>query len=133
VATWVTKEGNIVLIGQRLPSERLAPEDAPPPLDQIEPGRSHRDEGVLDAGMGRKPLPDRATAVTGEVIGHQVEVPSRVRAVYGLEQLEIATSIPGACRLGERLPIPDAQRPIDPDFLQSAVVVEGHFDAVPVG
>lgn len=62
--------GDVMVISQRLAREGFAPEDAPPPFDQIEPGRSHGNEGVLDAGMGLQPLPDGATGVTGEVIGN---------------------------------------------------------------
>ncbi len=125
--------GNVMIIRQRLPSEGLAPEDAPPSLNQVEPGGTHRDEGVLDAGMSFQPLPDRATAMAGEVVGNQVKVPRWVGPIHGLEHLQIAGGIPGTSRLGERVPIADAEGCIDPDFLWPSVVVERDLDAVPVG
>ena len=82
--------GNVMIIGQRLSGEGFAPEDPPPALNQIQPRRSYRNEGVLDAGMGFQPLPDGTTGVAGEVVGNQVEVPARIRAVQRLEQLQIA-------------------------------------------
>jgi hypothetical protein len=53
-------EHNIVIIGQRLPSEGFTPEDAPPSLNQIQPGGSHRNEGMLDPRMGLEPFPERS-------------------------------------------------------------------------
>jgi hypothetical protein len=50
--------GNIVVIGQGLSSKGFAPEDAPPTFNQVEPYGSHRNEGMLDAGMGFEPFPD---------------------------------------------------------------------------
>jgi hypothetical protein len=85
--------GNVVVIGQGLPGKGVAPEDAPPALNQIQPSRSHRDEGMLDPGMSIQPLPDRTTGVAGEVVGNQREISVRVGPVQRLEQIEIAAGI----------------------------------------
>jgi hypothetical protein len=39
--------GNVVIIGQGLSGESFAPKDPPPLLDQVEPRRSHRYEGMF--------------------------------------------------------------------------------------
>jgi len=75
---------NIVIIGQRLSCEGFAPEDPPPALDQIQPRRSHWNEGVLNAGMGVEPFPDRPAGVAGQVVGDQVQVPARIGVVQRL-------------------------------------------------
>jgi hypothetical protein len=126
-------EGNIVLISQRLPREGLAPEDAPPSLDQIEPRGTHRNKGVLDARMGFEPLPDGTTGVAGQVIGNQVEVASRIGAVQRLEQVEVARRVAGTRGLGQRLAVADREGSIDPDLRRSPVIVEGDLDAVAIG
>jgi hypothetical protein len=82
--------------------------------------------------MRGQPLPDRAPAVTGEIVGDEVKIPLRIGVVKGLEQRQIAGGVAGRSGLGQRLPIPDAERPIDPDFLRPALVVQGHFDAVAI-
>ena len=108
---------DIVIIGQRVPGEGFAPKDPPPPLDQIQPSSSYRNEGVLDARMGFEPCPDGSTGVTRQVIGNQVEIPLRVGAVQRLEQLQIASGIARASGLGQRLPIADAECSVYPDLL----------------
>ena len=115
--------GDVVVVGQGLSGERFAPEDAPPPLNQIEPRGADRNEGVLDARMGFEPFPDRATAVTGEIVGDEVKIPVRIGVVKGLEQREIAAGVAGRSGLGQCLPIPDTQCPIDPDFVGAALIV----------
>ena len=126
-------ERNIAVISQGLSGKGFTPEDAPPSLNHIQPRRSDRNEGVLDAGMGFQPLPDRPTGMTGEVVGNQVEVSRRIRPVQRLQQLQITARIACARRLRQRLPIADAQRSIHPDFGWSAVVIQGHLDAMPIG
>ena len=125
--------GDVVIVGQGLSSEGFAPEDPPPSLNQVQPRRSHRDEGMPDPRVGFEPVPDRTTGVAGEVVGDQVQVPGRIGAVQRLEQLQLAAGIAGASRLGQRLPIPHAQGALDPDFLWPAIVVERDLDAVPIG
>jgi hypothetical protein len=95
--------GDIVVIGQRLSGKGFAPKDPPPAFNQVQPGRSHRNEGVLDAGMNVEPLPDGSTGVAGEIVGNQVEVSARVRAVHGLKERQIATGVARKSGLGQRL------------------------------
>jgi hypothetical protein len=84
---------DIVVIGQRRPGEGFAPEDPPPPFNQIQPGRADRNEGLPNARMGFQPRADRATGVAGEVVGNQIEIPCRVGAVQRLQQVEVATGV----------------------------------------
>ena len=125
--------GDIVVISQGLSSEGLAPEDPPPALNQIQPGSSHWNEGVLDLRMGFEPLPDRATAVAGQVVGNHIERAGRIGAVHHLEQIQVARGVARARCLGESMPIADAQRPIHPDVLESSVIIEWDLDAPPIG
>jgi hypothetical protein len=125
-------ERNIVIIGQRLPREGFAAEDPPPPFDQIEPGGSYRNEGVLDPRMGLQPFPDRPARMAGQVVGNQVEVPARVRAVQRLEQLQIATGVACASGLGQRLSVSDAQRSLHPHLRRSPVVIERNLNPVSI-
>jgi hypothetical protein len=126
-------EGNVMIIGQRLPREGFAPEDAPPAFNEIEPGRSYRNEGMLDPRMGFEPLSDRTTGVAGQVISNQVKAASRIGAVQRLEQVEVAHRVTGARGLGQCPAVADRESPIDPDFRRSPVVIQGDLDPVPVG
>ena len=126
-------EGNVVIVSQRLPGEGFAAEESPPPLNEIQPGGSYRNEGVLDPGMQFQPVPDRTAGVAGQVVRNQVEIAPRIGLVERLEQLEVAGGITGPRGLGQRLAISDRERPIDPHLGRSAVVVERHLDPVSVG
>jgi hypothetical protein len=124
--------GDVFMVGEGLAGERFAAEEAPPALDEVEPGGADGDEGVLDARMRREPVPNGAAAVTGEVVGDQIEVPVRVGVIEPLQQREVAGSIARRCGLRQRLPILHCQRAIDPDFVQSPLVIQRRLDAVAV-
>jgi hypothetical protein len=124
--------GNVAVIGQRLPGEGFAPRDAPPALDEVEPGGSHRNTGVPDARMCCSPVPDRATGVAGEMVGNQREVAPGIGAVQRLEQVEVACRVARGSGLGQRLTVMHRERPIAPDLLWSPVVVERSRDPVAV-
>ena len=64
--------GDIVGVGEGCAGERLAAEEAPPACDEVQPGRPHRNEGVLDARMVRQPVADRATEMAGEIVGDEI-------------------------------------------------------------
>lgn len=59
----------------------------------------------MDAGMGSKPLSDRATRVTGEIVVDEVEVACGIRGIDGLYEFEEAGRIAGRGGEGECLPI----------------------------
>ena len=69
--------GDVVAVGQGLTGEGLAPEEAPPAFNQVEPGRPHGNQGVRDARVVGQPVADRSTQVAGEVVGDQVQVAPR--------------------------------------------------------
>jgi hypothetical protein len=123
-------EGDLGAIGETLTSVGGAAQEAPPGFDEIEPSRPHRDEDLLDTGMGGEPLADGATGVTREVVGDEVEIAHGIVAIECAEQREIPCGV--ACRsgLGADLSIPDAQGSVDPGFIIAAAVDEWGFDAV---
>lgn len=104
-------EGDVMVIGQRLPGERCAPEDPPPARNQIEPGRAHWNEGLLDTGMRLQPLPDGTTGVARQVVRDEIEFAGRIGAIQRLQELQIAAGVARGSRLGERLTVADPQCP----------------------
>src|SRR5258706_16396992 len=48
--------GDVVGVGHRRAGEGFAPEKAPPALDEVQPGRADRNEGVLDPRVGGQPV-----------------------------------------------------------------------------
>ena len=83
--------------------------------------------------MGFEPFPDGTTGVAGQVVGNQIQVPGRIGAVQRLEQVEVASGVAGASGLGQCPAISDREGSIHPDLGWSPVVVQWHFDPVPVG
>ena len=73
--------------------------------------------------MRGQPHANGATAVAGQVVGDEVEVALWIGVVKRLEQREVARSIARGRRLGQHLPVPDAQRAIDPDLVGTALRV----------
>jgi hypothetical protein len=124
--------GDVVGVGQRRAGERFAAEDPPPPFDEVEPGRPHGNEGVLDARMVRQPVADRATEMAGEIVGDEIQVATRIGRSEGVQQREVPRSIARGRRLGQHLPVADTQRAVDPDLVESALVIQWHLDAVAV-
>lgn len=64
-------------------------------------------------------------------LGDEVEIAVRIGLVQRLEQSQVAGGVAGRRCLGERLPIADAQRAVDPRLLGPALVVEWDLDAMP--
>jgi len=75
----------IVGVSERLAGERFTPEDPPPALNEVEPGRANRDEGVLDSRMRREPVANGSTAVAGEIVRDEIEIPVRKDVVQRLQ------------------------------------------------
>jgi hypothetical protein len=82
--------------------------------------------------MGGEPRADGATRVTREVVGDEVEVAVWMVAIDGAEQSEIPCSVACGRGLGADLPIPDAQRAVDPGFVVAAAVDEWGFDPMAI-
>src|SRR5258708_27176368 len=66
--------GDVVVVGQGLPSKGLATEKAPPPFNQIAPRRPNGNEGLGDAQVVCQPVANGTTEVTGQVVGDEVQV-----------------------------------------------------------
>lgn len=124
--------GDIVGVGEGCAGERLAAEEAPPPFDEVQPGRPHGNEGVLDARMVCQPVPDGATEMAGEIVGDEIQVATRIGRSEGVQQREVPRSIARGRRLGQHLPVAYTQRAVDPDLVESALVIQWYLDAVAV-
>jgi len=124
--------GDVVGVGQGLAREGLAAEDAPPPLDQVQPGGPDRDEGVLDARVIGQPRANRATAVAGQVVRHDVQVAVWIRLVERLEQFQVARGVARGRRLGQDLSVLDTERAVDPHLVRSPIIIQGNLDPVTV-
>src|SRR5258708_19264839 len=74
-------QGDLLPIGEALAGEGGATEQAPPAFDEVEPGRTHRDEGVPEAWVGGEPVADGAAQVTGEVVRDPRELACGVGAL----------------------------------------------------
>jgi hypothetical protein len=81
--------GDIVGVGEGCAGERLAAEEAPPAFDEVQPGRPHGNEGVLDARMVRQSVADRATEMAGEMVGDEIQVATRIGRSEGVQQREV--------------------------------------------
>src|SRR5436190_22288658 len=55
--------GELVGVGEFLPGQRLAPEDPPPALLQVQPAGALGDEDVADAGIAVQPGPGALAVV----------------------------------------------------------------------
>src|SRR5262249_45505454 len=122
--------GDVVVVGQGLPSKGLATEEAPPPFNQIEPRRPNGNEGLGDARVVWQPVANGTTEVTGQVVGDKVQVAVGIGVVNGLQERKVARGVACGRRLSQHLPRAHAQRPVDPDLLASAVLAQRRLDAV---
>src|SRR5512146_2790538 len=104
------------------PGQCLAPEELPPAADESEPGGADGNERLVDARVSGQPVPNGSTGVAGEIVGEETEVTVRVGAVQGLEQRQVATGVAGRSGLGQGVAITDAQRAVDPDPIEAALV-----------
>ena len=84
---------DLVGIGEGVSGERFPTEDPPPPLLQVQPAGTFRDQYLLHPRMRRQPILDRRTRMTGQIVGNQLEVPARVGCCRGIQQLEIAARV----------------------------------------
>jgi hypothetical protein len=124
--------GDVLMVGEGLSSKGFAAEQTPPALDQVEPGGAHRDEDLLEPRMRGQPVANGTAAVTGEVVGDEVEIPVGKGVVQPLQQRKVAGGIAREGGLRQRLPVLYRQRAIDPDLVRAAIIVQEDFDAVAV-
>src|SRR5260221_3031966 len=100
--------GDVVGVGQRRAGEGCAAEEAPPPLDEVEPGCPNRNEDALDTWMRGQPVGDRATQMAGQVIGDERQGALRIGLVERLQQGEVATRVARRRGLREDLAVAHA-------------------------
>jgi hypothetical protein len=124
--------GDVVGVGDRYSGEGFAPEEAPPAFDEVQPGSTHGDEGLLDARMRGQPVADGAAGVAGEMVSDQIEITVGKGVVERAQERKVASGVACGRRPRHDLPVAHAQRPVDPDLLQSALIVERHLDAVAI-
>ena len=80
-------------IGKALPSQRIAAEEAPPALLQIEPTCSGRNEDLLDARMLFQPGACLQAVVTTEIIGDDEDIAGRIISFDVGQQSNVALGI----------------------------------------
>ncbi len=86
-----------------------------------------------DARVVLQPVAHGTTQVAGQIVGDQEEIAVRIRLVERLQQGKVAAGVARGGGLGQCLAVADAQRPVDPDLVRSALIVEGHLAAVAIG
>ena len=64
---------DLVAVREALPGEGLSPEYTPPALDEVEPGRSLRDESVFHPWVPFEPPPYQDAVVDLQIVGDQVD------------------------------------------------------------
>lgn len=111
------------MVSETLAGEGMTPEQAPPPLNEVQPARAFGNHLDVDARVLGQPLRDRRTGVTGEIVGNQVEGTSRILAVDRIKQCLESNRVAGGSSLGEDLAVAGAQGAVDPDFIRSTTVV----------
>jgi hypothetical protein len=116
-----------------LPCQRFSPKEPPPALHHVQPTGFGGDEDLVDSWMLGQPGLNGRTLVAGEVICYQIQVTRRVVLVDGLQEAQIPSRVTGGGSQGQRVPIAHAQRPVEPDLLWPATVLQRRFDAMPIG
>lgn len=119
-------------IGETLARQRIATEEAPPALLQIQPAGAFRDEDMLDARMIRKPGTSLPAVMAAQVVGDDEDVAHRVVGFDVLEEPNVVLGVTRRSTSGELLAIADAQRPVDPDLVVPATVFQWRLDAMAI-
>ena len=81
---------NLFGIGKTLPGERIAAEETPPALLQVEPAGPGGDEDVMDAWMLFQPGARLQAGVTAEIVGDDEEISSGIVSFDVGEQGNVA-------------------------------------------
>src|SRR5262249_36189948 len=120
-------EGDRGAVSNAVPGVGGAAHEAPPRVNELEPGGPHRNEDLAHARVRRQPVADGATGVTRERVGDEIEVAVGMVAVGmvavdGAEQVQIARGMACGRGLGADLSITDAPCALDPGFVVAAVV-----------
>jgi hypothetical protein len=119
-------------IGEALASQRITPEEAPPPLLQVQPARARRNEDVMDAWMLFQPGARLQTRVTAEIVADDEDISARIVSFDIGQQSNVAFGIARSRTACQFLAITYPQRSVDPRLLRSAAIIHLCFDAVSV-
>ena len=92
-------------IGKALPSQRIAAEEPPPALLQIEPAGPSGNEDLVDARMLFEPGAGLETGMTGEVIGDDEDVAGRIISFDIGQRSNVALGIARGRTAGQHLAI----------------------------
>lgn len=125
-------ERDLSAVGETLTGIGRPAQEAPPALDQVQPGGADRNEDLMDPRVGREPVADGSAGVAGEIVRNQIQVAVRVVALKGAQQFQIARGVACGSWLGEDLPVAHAQRPIDPRLVVATAVDERRLDPVAI-
>src|SRR3954447_14501030 len=96
-------------IGKALSGKGRSTEEPPPPLLEIQPTRSFRDEDLVDSGMRGQPLLNRRALVTGEIVGDEIEIAVRIGLVDCLKQLQVPDGVARRSSQGHLLAVSNPQ------------------------
>jgi hypothetical protein len=120
-------------IGEALPDKSIAAEEAPPPLLQIEPARSCRNEDMMQARMLFQPGTRLQTVVTAEIVADNEDVASGVVSFNVGQESNVAFRVARSRTTRQLLAIAHAQGSVDPRLLGPAAIIHLRFNAMPVG
>lgn len=124
---------NLISIGKTLTSERIAAEEAPPALLQVQPTGSLGNEHVLEAWVVCQPGACFQAVMAAQIVRDDENIPRGIVGFDGLEQLDVVLGIARSRATGDLLAIAHAQRSVDPHLLFSTTVLQRGLDAVAVG
>jgi hypothetical protein len=121
---------DLVTIRKALSGKGLSSEDTPPPLDEVEPRRSLRDERMLYPRVLFEPLPYQDAVVDLQIVGDQADKAGWDGPLYLPQQLQVALGVPRARGEGERVAVLYSQGAKDPYLLWASAVFQRRFDAM---
>jgi len=120
-------------VGEALPGERIAAEEAPPTLLQIEPARPSRNKDVMDAWMFFQPGAGLQARVTAEIVADDEDVSFGIVGFNIGQKRDVAFGIARGGASGEFLAIAHSEGSVDPSLLEPAPVFQRCLDAVTLG
>jgi len=99
---------DLIGIGKALTSERIAAEEAPPTLLQIEPAGAFGNEDVLEARMVREPGAGFQAVMAAQIVRDEENVAGRIVGFDVLEELNVVLGIARSGTARNLLAIADA-------------------------
>ena len=124
---------NLVGIGKALSSQRIAAEEAPPALLQVEPAGSGGNKDLMEPRVLSQPGAGLGAVMAGEIVSDNENVARHVVGFDSSKQGDVVGRVARGSTPGQFLAITHAQRSIHPGFLRTATVIQERFDAMPSG